>query len=315
MTRPGISVVMPAFNAAAFIDEAIGSVLAQTFQDFEIIVVDDGSQDDSAARAAALDPRVRVHVQATAGSAAARNRGVALARAGVIAFLDADDWWHPHKLDRQWQARELGGAVLQYSPYVWWYPTADGAYARPDTLLPAALPPLAALPVSTQWRYPELLGRCVVWTSSVMADKALIEQAGGFDEALAKGQDYDLWFRLSRLGPWTCLGTDTALYRQHPDSVCRTPAPVNYEYTIVRRALDRWGLVGPDGHGADAATVEAHLCRTSVSFGLQHLTQGDPAIALAAFRQARRHGLGRLRGGRLQLRAWLALQRRRARGA
>ena len=99
MNTPRMSVVMPVYNVEAYIEEAIQSVLDQTFEDFELIVVDDGGPDSSIALARAFsDPRIRIVSQANRGLAGARNTGIAEARAAYIALLDSDDRWHRDKL-------------------------------------------------------------------------------------------------------------------------------------------------------------------------------------------------------------------------
>ncbi len=99
---PKVSVVIPTYNRGHTVCEAIESVLAQTFGDFEVIVVDDGSADDSAEKIAAIrDSRVRYIRQSNAGVSAARNRGVAEARGEIISFLDSDDLWKPEKLTHE----------------------------------------------------------------------------------------------------------------------------------------------------------------------------------------------------------------------
>src|SRR3954469_10276808 len=99
---PEVSVVIPAYNAAQTVGTAVDSVLAQTFADLELIVVDDGSRDDTAAVVRARDaPRGKLVRSSNQGVAAARNRGLALASGAFVAFLDADDAWQPTKLERQ----------------------------------------------------------------------------------------------------------------------------------------------------------------------------------------------------------------------
>jgi glycosyltransferase involved in cell wall biosynthesis len=125
--RPGlVTVIVPAYNAAATIDETLRSVRAQTWRDLEILVVDDGSRDGTAGialRHAEADPRLRPILQKNAGVAAARNRGIEEARGEFVAPVDADDLWHPHKIERQLQAVEAAGpgAGLAYS----WYALID----------------------------------------------------------------------------------------------------------------------------------------------------------------------------------------------
>jgi glycosyltransferase involved in cell wall biosynthesis len=101
---PSISVIIPVYNAAPYLAEALRSVLAQTRSANEIIVVDDGSTDDSAAVAQGFVPQVKLIQQANLGAAAARNSGVRLAQGDLLAFLDADDLWFPDKLALQWEA-------------------------------------------------------------------------------------------------------------------------------------------------------------------------------------------------------------------
>ncbi len=122
MSTDLVSVVIPAYNASATLDETLQSVRAQTYKTLEILVVDDGSRDDTVAiaeRHAAADPRVRVIQQENAGVAAARNRGWAEARADFLAFVDADDLWHATKIERQLAALKADdGAGLAYCWYV-----------------------------------------------------------------------------------------------------------------------------------------------------------------------------------------------------
>lgn len=101
MNQPRISCIIPVYNGERFLGETLESVLAQTCPPFEVIVVDDGSTDSTAAVAAAYDSRVRYVHQSNAGPAAARNRGLDLATGDLLAFLDADDLWLPEKLERQ----------------------------------------------------------------------------------------------------------------------------------------------------------------------------------------------------------------------
>ncbi|MDB4540234.1 glycosyltransferase [bacterium] len=104
--RPTVSVIIPCYNRAQQLSRAIDSVLNQTVQPLEVIVIDDGSSDDSAETARSFSHPVSVYEQANAGAAAARNRGIKLAKGGWIAFLDSDDIWHKNKIERQLQALE-----------------------------------------------------------------------------------------------------------------------------------------------------------------------------------------------------------------
>jgi glycosyltransferase involved in cell wall biosynthesis len=104
MTRPTVSALIPTYNAGHLVVRAIESVLAQSSPASEIVVVDDGSTDDTAERVAAFGESVRYVAQPNAGASAARNLGIASSRGEFVAFLDADDVWHPRKLEAQLEA-------------------------------------------------------------------------------------------------------------------------------------------------------------------------------------------------------------------
>jgi glycosyltransferase involved in cell wall biosynthesis len=123
-----VSVIMPVYNAEAWLRRAIDSVLAQSYERLELIAVDDGSSDRSPELLqayAAADARVRVlHQPCNGGVAAARNAGIAAAHGDYVAFLDADDWWHPAKLERQLASMRGSGALISYTAY--WRIAEDG---------------------------------------------------------------------------------------------------------------------------------------------------------------------------------------------
>ncbi len=287
-----VSVVMPAFNSSRYIAQAIESVLAQGgVGDLEVVVVDDGSTDDTAAIVTALGSRVRLLRQHNQGAAVARNLGVREARGRYIAFLDADDYWYPDKLRGQLDALQDSVARACYGGFRCWYPDADGVHANPLDL--RNTPPATAAEVQgacSGWIYPQLLEDCIVWTSTVVVERSLLDEVGGFDVSLRKGQDYDLWLRISQRTPWLGIDRTLALYRMHGESITRRVLPVNYEYTILTSALQRWGLHSPGGVDADAAMVQRRLTRSCRSFADLHLKHGDPRIARDAYRAAAGHG-------------------------
>lgn len=120
-SHAGVSIVMPAYNAAAFIERSVASVRAQTFRDWQLLIVDDCSKDDTwqlIERYAAEDARIRpLRQPQNGGVAAARNAGIAAAGTALIAFLDSDDWWHPRKLELQVAHMRASGAKISYSGY------------------------------------------------------------------------------------------------------------------------------------------------------------------------------------------------------
>jgi len=198
---PRVTVVIPSFNCIAYIEAAIRSVLAQEFQAFEIVIVDDGSHDGTAEIVRTLrqehPDKIRLFEQANSGSAVARNRGIREARGDLIAFLDADDLWFPDKLGAQVRYLDLHPEIdLVYCGWAELMPGDDPEHAY----LKAAggVDPDAIDPSLSGWLYTTLLGDCVVWTSTVVARKARLLQVGDFDPELRRGQDYDYWLRASR---------------------------------------------------------------------------------------------------------------------
>ena len=179
-TTPTISVIMPAYQSEAFIARSIRSAQEQTLRPLEILVVDDGSQDNTAEVAAACGDLVHVIRQENGGPASARNTGARAARGEWLAFLDADDGWVPNKLERQ-VAHINDSVTLLYA-----YGTIDE-----DT-------PLAP-DVQT---FDNLWIRNTVPTSSVLIRKREFDAAGGFDEdrSIMAVEDYNLWLRLAHRG-------------------------------------------------------------------------------------------------------------------
>jgi glycosyltransferase involved in cell wall biosynthesis len=184
---PKVSVVIPVLNRPVAVRRAIESVLGQTFQNFEIIVVDDGSTDDTAESVSSFqDPRIRlIRHDRKRGGSAARNTGIRSSSAPYVAFLDSDDEWLAAKLERQLQVFERSGdnLALVYTGTERVY--ADGTIRR-----------------NAARRYADLATRLltqnVVGETSVgMVRKSAVDAVGGFDETLPSAQDLDLWLRLS----------------------------------------------------------------------------------------------------------------------
>ena len=195
---PLVSVVIPTYNRAAFLAEAVHSVLAQTFADFELIVVDDGSIDRTRAWVEGIaDPRIKLIPLPHSGSPArTRNAGVRRGSGRYVAFLDSDDMWDSSKLADQLEA-------LSERPNCLWCHTGGRCIdenGAPDPRWPEARM------ASEGWILEGLFQRQVgINTSSVLVDRALLLDVGGFDETFVRGEDYDLWVRLALRSPIACV--------------------------------------------------------------------------------------------------------------
>jgi glycosyltransferase involved in cell wall biosynthesis len=277
---PRISVVIPCYNAERYIAAAIESVLAQDWPDLEVVVVDDGSKDTSAQIIRERFPRVRLVQQANQGVATARNTGVNASSGEWIAFLDADDLWLPGKLRRQWQSLE-SGAEARMSCTAWQIWKSSDAVPTPAfmTQLASDTHDSTKWQGSSGWIYPQLLLDCVVWTSTVLVQRTLLSEIGGFDPTLRIGEDYDLWLRASRHTPIVRVNAPTALYRQHPQSITQSVPPKNYQGEVIQRALSQWGYRSPDGSFADKTKVDRTLAKSWSDFGAAHLNVKNFSLA------------------------------------
>lgn len=287
---PLVSVIIPAYNSAHFINEAISSALQQTYKNIEVIVVDDGSKDDTRTVVAAFGGRVRLLTQENQGSAVARNYGISTADGALIAFLDADDVWHPRKLELQVNTLRHSDSHMTYARFLWWRPQEDGQHLSQVQMFASTNDTLRSTGETTSgWIYAKLMRDCIVWTSTVLVDKSVLLAAGGFNPKLRKGQDWDLWLRLSQVGTWQGMDEALALYRIHESSITHKTSAINYEYKILTEAIERWGLSSPDGSTVDSEFIRLRLGRSCIAFGRQHLAAGNTELARTSFRLAMKH--------------------------
>lgn len=215
---PAVSVIIPTRNRAALLEEAITSVFAQTYQDWELIVVDDGSTDHTPSVVQRYDQRghlVRYHHQVSQGPGAARNTGLALARGEFIAFLDDDDLWLPEKLGTQvGYLRRHPDVGFVYCPM---------RVLEPDGRWDGMKPSAAHEPT---W---EALLRHSFIPPSVVVRRVCFDACGAFAEHLAVAEDYDLWLRVGRRFPFGATTEPLAVYRRHGANVTRHMTSRSYE--------------------------------------------------------------------------------------
>jgi glycosyltransferase involved in cell wall biosynthesis len=227
-SEDSVSVVVPSYNYGRYVTEAVDSALAQTHEPVEVIVVDDGSTDDTATRLAPYAQRIRYIRQENRGLSAARNAGIRHASGQWIALLDADDLWHPEKLEIQLGAvRGREDVTLVGSP---------GALSLVDSRLP---PP----------KVRELTLRDFVLSSRMGPSSALIRRrcfdtVGFFDETLRSVEDRDMWLRVA--GRFSCVLVDSPCwwYRRHPIQMSRNAERMFLNY---RRVLNKFFGTHPPG--------------------------------------------------------------------
>ncbi|MEM7200802.1 MAG: glycosyltransferase [Planctomycetota bacterium] len=274
MTAVDVAVVIPCYNAEAFLEETLRSVFAQTRPAAEVVVVDDGSTDDSGALAERLGARcVR---QSQGGPAAARNRGVRETTASLVAFLDADDRFAPTKLERQVERMAAAPRAVACCCDAWLL--RDGSRGGRKNERRA---------VPTEIDFDHLLLQNPIICSTVLARRDALLAAGGFDEdpEIIATEDYDLWLRLVRAG--------RILYLDEPLLDYRLVATSLSDDRRFLRGIDR---IMDKVRGSVPASPELEgrigrrRARVRVDLAYQLTTEGQGAAARALLREARRLG-------------------------
>ena len=211
-TKNLVSVVIPAYNAAAFIHHAVESVLAQTWSSCEILVVNDGSTDDTVEVLETYGRRIRVINKPNGGLSSARNRGIRESKGVFVAFLDADDRWLPEKISCQIEMMEA-------------HPDLGFCSTRTLVETPEGKP-------GGEWPCP-IMQRSLLATlflqngaipgsgSGVMARRKLFDEAGLFDESLHSLEDIDMWMRLAAISDYQCIDKALTVIVKHPNSMSR----------------------------------------------------------------------------------------------
>ena len=274
---PLVSVVIPAWNVATFIGAAIDSVLTQTWQERELIVVNDGSPDsldlDRVVTRYAGRPNFTYVVQSNGGPSAARNAGIRAARGEFVAFLDGDDWWEPAYLTAQMACFEADPSldlVFCDARLVGESPQAGQTYM--DTAPshgPVTLESLITLDTN-------------IPTTCTVARREAVIDAGLFDPAIRRCEDFDLWFRMALAGArMTYHRMVLAAHRIHPTSAAADGVAM-FESQI--RVYRKCAALLPDRHPA-AAQLERQIRRAQADLAL---AEGKRQLMAREYRQAAR---------------------------
>jgi len=300
---PGlVSVIIPCFNRADIVGETIESVLAQSHKLLEVIIVDDGSTDDTREVVARYgDPRIRYFYKANGGLSSARNAGLEEARGEYIAFLDSDDVWHPWKLSAQvevfsrytsvglvWSDMstfETAGRVIAerhlrdyYSAYSLVNLEARHAPAgQLRELIDAAPSKMASSPFYIFDVFHEMFSGNLVHPSTAVVTRDRLRESGPFEpEVTGHGaEDYHFYFRICALGPVAFLDAPTTLYRVHPSqlSTCNRLHEARGNLKVVTHWLSRRPSTLPQ------PVVQKSLANSHAWLGAEELNAGDSRAA------------------------------------
>jgi glycosyltransferase involved in cell wall biosynthesis len=279
---PVVSVVTPTYNAAETIAETIASVAAQSWREFEMIVVDDGSTDDTPrllARFARRHPWISWFIQANAGPGAARNAAIAMARGEFIAFLDADDLWAPNKLAMQIAAFERNpNAAFVYADERDFWPDRE----RRDTLFQQKRPARGNVLRALFER-----GNFIL-TSTAMVRKSALQAMNGFDPSRRINEDVDLWFRMAEQYEFDYVPQVLVRRRMLPQSLMHSNT-INVWRSDLE-LIDRWVQRRPDLFPSDSPWVRYRRALTWSRLANQHLHRRAFSESRHAFVQALKHG-------------------------
>ena len=206
------SVIIPLYNKAPYIAKAIESVLGQTYRDFEVIVIDDGSTDQSLEAAKAFENKsITIISQPNSGVSTARNNGVKIAKHPYICFLDADDWWHPTFLEEMKRLiTDFPDAGIYGSGY---YIVKNGQ----ERIAPIGVPQGFERGIID---YCEVYAKTLcmpLWTGAVIVPKNIFDEEGGFKSQLKLGEDFDLWIRIALKHKVILINKPLAYYNQDVD--------------------------------------------------------------------------------------------------
>jgi glycosyltransferase involved in cell wall biosynthesis len=282
---PEVTVAIPVYNGGRTIAAALQSVFAQTYTDYEVIVIDDGSTDDTAAQVAKWAGRVRYEYQSNSGPASARNEVLKYASGRYIAFLDADDIWLPRKLERQiaYFDRYPDTGLLHTAALVSHAPT----HAALDALDTATIDDATTLDPPRRVYSDLFHGRLNISTLTVMASRDVLLACGGFDERRELHvEDWDLWLRVAARFPVGFLDAPLAVHRPGGSMSSAVEKTYRGQQMVIRKSMELCAIACERHAGAPAECVRSRELRLYSELGYERFWSGRRIAAREAFARA-----------------------------
>ena len=280
-TAPYVSVIVPAYNSASYITAALNSVLEQTYRDFEIIVIDDGSTDETRTIAERYRDRgVLVIWQPNAGPTAARNRGLAIAKGKLIALLDSDDVWEPIYLETMVQLLTLHPEISIAFPDVLYFGTSKFAGKRFQEVYPPNVP----------ITFSKLVRGVSHVCLHAMLRREVFDRVGLFDEEIWSAGDFDFWLRALHAG---CqiepVEKVLAKYRRHRSSMSLGRVqPILSAIQALEKWRGRWDLTEEENEAVESTHAEWQHSR-NVALAIENIHKKQYSVAAEFLRQAHAH--------------------------
>lgn len=267
MESKEISVVIPAYNASSHISETIESILRQSSPVGEIIVIDDGSTDNTCEILDKYNESIRLIKKENGGVSSARNLGIREAKGSWLAFVDSDDVWHPDKISLQVSALNLNeNCILVYSGFKAWSPDEAGKYIEPKELF-VYKPSLKIDENLSGWIYHLMLLTNYVLTSSCLVKKSSVCDVGLFDESLPVAEDWKLFIKLSRQGEFIKIDSPLVLYRQTHSSLTKSLSSKDYASELIDSFIDKYGYENHIGQRAKSLDLSKRRFQTRFNYG------------------------------------------------
>lgn len=284
---PLVSVIMPCYNSAVHLNAAIDSVLNQDYPNIELIVVDDGSTDNSLQILQQYGERITVICQKNSGPAAARNTGMRAAKGDYIAFNDSDDIWLAGKLTAQITLLESTPTTgLCYTGWIVWdqqQSLESVIKQRPEVSATECVPELSG------WLYLKLLAVCYIHTTTAVFRKDVLQNVGYINEDYRIGEDHDYWLRISQYCQVTKLKRAYSVYRDNPAGITKKLHAKNYSLLVLEDNLNKFGLTCPSGAAISKQQAEQYLGQRHFIYGYQAMLSRQRKTAFTAFRSCVRY--------------------------
>lgn len=281
---PTVSIILPAYNSESFIKMTLLSVFNQEYDDYEIIVVDDGSTDNTSKILSEMKNRIKYIRQDNKGIAEARNTGLRYAKGRYIAFIDHDDYWHPKKLSVQVEALNASDLIFGvcFGEFMSW-----NSEDVPDFSVMA--PPSSHWsPSLSGWIYHRLLLTNWVLFTTALFRREVFDSIGKFDPEMPPADDWDIALRASRQFKFIKLTSVLALYRQHMGQTSRQPPVRDFQSELRESMILRYGLSSKDGSKPKPRELRERRIQSRLSFVSAHLASGSLLAAALAWSKALR---------------------------
>lgn len=261
-----VTVIIPTFNRALMLRQAVESVFAQTFTDYEIVVVDDGSTDETVHVLHPVISKIHYYYKPQGGPSQARNYGIARASGEYVAFLDSDDQWDPRFLEVVME-KARGNPSL-------------GLISTVHRVMPSGMrrPKISQSQLEGDL-YPLLFQKNVITTSAVLVKRTCLLKVGAFNENLAQAEDYDLWLRIAREYPIAVINNPLCFWHDHPSNVSR-------DELTHRLCLQNVVTSNYDADRISPKNFRLRQSKLQTSLGRLYFTQQQQAKANACFREA-----------------------------